>query len=110
MLFVPAKPVVNEYHLKVHIDNTVVLSWKYYVEDLSVTSVVIEQCLSDSNCLEHNVTTKIDQMIKLSISDGDIFFLIIYQDGLEAYRSQAFSQVSKDDQLPGKFLQMKIFK
>ena len=109
LLFVPVKPVVNEYHLKVHIDNTAVLSWKYDVKDISVTSVVIEQCLSNTNCLEHNVTTNTDQIIELSVSDGDIFFLVIYQDGLEAYRSQAFSQVSEDDQLPGKFFHLKAF-
>ena len=106
LLFVPAKPVVDEYYLKVHIDKNAVLSWKYDVEDISFTTVVIEQCLSDTNCLEHNVTTNTDQMLELAVSDGDIFFLVIYQDGLEAYRSQRFSQVSEDDQLPGKWLRV----
>ena len=109
LLFIPAKPVVDEHYLKVHIDNTAVLSWKYDVQDISVTTVVIEQCLSDTHCLEHNVTTNTEQMLELSVSDGDIFFLVIYQDGLETYRSQPFSQLSEDNQLPGKLVHMKTF-
>ena len=50
------------------------LSWKYDVEDFSVTSVLIVQCLSDKNCLEHHITTNSESILDLSVSDGDIFF------------------------------------
>ena len=85
-------------------ENTTVLSWKYDVEDFSVTTVVIEQCSSVTICTEHNVTTNKEQMLEVSLSDGGIFFLVIYQDGLEAYRSQPFSQVPADDKLPGRLV------
>ena len=84
--------------------NTTVLIWKYGVEDISVTTVAIEQCLSVTICMEHNVTTNTDQILEVSLSDGGIFFLVIYQDGLEAYRSQPFSQVPVDDKLPGRLV------
>ena len=83
--------------------NTALLTWNYDVEDTSVTTVLIEQCFSDAICLEHNVTKNTDQIFEVSLSDGDVFVLVIYQDGLEAYRSQPFSQARKDDKVSGKY-------
>ena len=86
--------------------NNALLTWNYDVEDTSITTVLIEQCLSDAVCLEHNVTENTDQMLEVSLSDGSLFVLVIYQDGLEAYRSQPFSQVREDDKVSGKYFDL----
>ena len=105
--FVTAKPVVIQDYLMVHIrGNTALLTWNYDDEDTSVTTVLIEQCLSDAICLEHNVTKNTYQMLEVSLSDGDLFVLVIYQDGLEAYRSQPFSPIREDDKISGKYFDL----
>ena len=83
--------------------NTALLTWNYDIEDSSITTVLIEQCLSDAICVEHNVTENTDQMLAVSLSDGDLFVLVIYQDGLEAYRSQPLRE---DDKVSGKYIDL----
>ena len=46
-------------------------------------------------------------MLEVSLSDGDIVFLVIYQDGLGTYSSQSFSQVSENDIYPGRLVLQK---
>ena len=71
------------------------LTWQYEVIDPEITQVVIGQCTLNGICNEYNVTGNTEKSLQVPGSDEDIFYLIIYQEGLEAYRSERFIVVTE---------------
>ena len=68
------------------------LSWIYDVPDGNYTRVIIEQYNETGECLERDVTDSTQQILEVSVLGGDKFYMVIYQDGFEAYRSEDFAQ------------------
>ena len=90
-----AKPNVNARDLLVEYkDSVATLTWEYEVIDPEVTQLVIEQCILGGACTEYNVTENTKKRLEVPGSYGEIFYLVIYQDGLEAYRSERFRVVT----------------
>ena len=75
-------------------DSIATLTWKYEVTDPEITQVVIEQCILGGACTVYNVTENTQKTLEVPASNGEIFYLVIYQDGLEAYRSERFAVVT----------------
>ena len=75
-------------------DSIAILTWKYEVTDPEITRVVIEQCILGGACTEYNVTDNTEKNLEVPAFDGEIFYLVIYQDGLEAYRSERFAMIT----------------
>ena len=75
-------------------DSIAILTWKYEVTDPEITRVVIEQCILGGACTVYNVTENTQKTLEVPASNGEIFYLVIYQDGLEAYRSERFAVVT----------------
>ena len=77
------------------IDSEATVSWKYEETEPDVTEVFVEQCQSESetgdNCLAHNVTGQLEGSLELPQSDGELFYLVVFQDGLLSYRSDKFA-------------------
>ena len=90
-----AKPIVNAEDLTVeYTDSIAILIWKYEVTDPEISRVVIEQCILGWACTEYNVTENTQKTLEVPASKGEIFYLVIYQDGLVAYRSERFAVVT----------------
>ena len=90
-----AKPIVNAEDLTVEYrDSIVILTWKYEVTDPEISQVVIEQCILGGACTEYIVIENTQKTLEVPASNGEIFYLVIYQDGLEAYRSERFAVVT----------------
>ena len=67
------------------------VSWPDGITNNNYTAIIIEQCNDTGGCVQHDVTDNAKQILKMSVSDGNTFYLVIYQDGLEAYRSKTIS-------------------
>ena len=72
-------------------ETSAILHWMYEITD-NYTTVFIQQCYSKT-CMQHNITRNMDQMLELSLDAGKTFYLVIYQDGLVAYRSDPFKTI-----------------
>ena len=42
--------------------------------------------------MQHNVTNNIQQSLEVHFYDGDKFYLVVYQDGIVAYRSEEITE------------------
>ena len=89
ILLLAEHPSVNGDDLLYQINGSlVILGWSFEGYDSSYTSLIIIQCHKTGNCTHHNVTYNPNGMLVVQKSDGLDFHLVVYQDGLEAYRSQ----------------------
>ena len=89
---VSAEPVINSQHLLFDIIGAGAnVTWNYDTKDQNYTTVMIEQCVSKPECVHHNVTG--NNSLVVPLADGELFYLVIYHDGLESYRSEPFSRV-----------------
>ena len=89
---VSASPVINSQSLLVGIiGSDARLTWDYDTKDQNYTTVMIEQCGSKPGCVNHDVTG--NNSLVVPLADGELFYLVIYHDGLESYRSEEFSRV-----------------
>ena len=85
-------PVINHEKLLVDlIKARARLTWWYNALEPDITQVYIEQCDAAVKCILHDVTNSSDMILDVATSDGDTFYLIVYQDGLLSYRSSQFS-------------------
>ena len=87
--FVTEKPKINEAEIEaVYYKSIVIVTWKYNGPFSNHTTISIEQCNTTRGCMKHCVTENLDQFLVLSLGNGRTLYLVIYQDGLEAYRSR----------------------
>ena len=95
LIICSAKPNVNAEDLTVEYRGSVAkLTWEYEVTHPEITLVVIEQCIFCGACTKYNVTENTKKTLEVPASTSEIFYLVIYQDGLEAYRSERFRVVT----------------
>ena len=87
------KPLVKHKDLSVELTGSFArLSWLYDTTDDHYTAVFIDQCNITGECVLHDVTNNTQHILELSVLDGNMFYLVIYQDGLEAFRSESFTE------------------
>ena len=79
-------------------ETSAILRWVYEMTDDDHTTVFIEQCYSKT-CIQHNITRNMDKVLELSLTAGKTFYLVIYQDGLLAYRSDPFKTVVEEGKI-----------
>ena len=90
------KPLVNQKDLlSEFIGSFAGLSWQYDTTDDNYTTVFIEQCNITGECVQHDVTNNTQHILVVSVLDGNMFYLVIYQDGLEAFRSESFTEIGR---------------
>ena len=90
------KPLVKQQDLSVEFTGwKATLSWVYDATDDNYTTVIIEQCNKTEECIHYDVTHNTEQILEVSVFVGDIFYLVIYQDGLEALQRQRFSELAE---------------
>ena len=91
--------MVNQNDLTMEITETsAILRWVYERTDNDYTTVFIEQCYS-KNCILHNITRNMDKVLEISLVAGKMFYLVIYQDGLVAYRSDPFKTIDENGKI-----------
>ena len=102
----PEKPIVSQRDLTMErTETSAKLRWVYEITD-DYTTLFIEQC-NAINCTQHNVTGNMEPMLEIPLIAGKTLYLVIYQDGLEAYRSEPFGTVVEEGKLSIYFEQYK---
>ena len=105
MFHILAKPAVVQEDLIATIEGSfATLVWTELFEDAESITVIIEQCEISGTCMHHNVSTNPGSPFRVSLLNGEHFYLIVYQDGLEAYRSDQFDIIYATTQSAGQII------